>query len=146
MNTTRNVRHETAETGKSTLITFDEVNGTALEAYAPVARDVAETGEAKLLESGKYRARGTEQNDKLTVDLYCSDYDFCIMSMTVCPPESDGADAKSVTSLAGVGKIKAMHDGVLTEEIRNMLELLGDMSRTLAWAWLMYRKHIRTYA
>ena len=146
MNTTRNVLHETVETGKSTLITFDEVNQTALEAYAPVARDVAETGKAKLLESGKYRARGTEQDGKLAVDLYHSDYDFCIMSMEVYPPESDGADAKSVTRLAGVGKIKTMHDGVLTEEIRNMLELLGDMSRTLAWAWLMYRNHIRTYA
>lgn len=144
--TTRKVLHENADTGNSMLATLEEVRKDALEAYASVVRDMLTGKRARMTHDGTCYVVGCETNDTLSAELYHVDYDFCLMSMTVYPPEWDGASGRSILKLDGVKKLQDMHADDVTPEMRNTIEVLGDAGRVLAWAWLIHKGHVNTYA
>ena len=129
--TTNSVMHENAGTDQSTLITLDEVNKEALEVYQTVVRELLAGKRTAMTFDGMCRADGCETDGTLTASFYHDDYDFCLMTLTVYPPERDGADARSVMDLYGIEKVRGLHGDALTKDLRSMIMLLGDAGRVL---------------
>ena len=53
------------------------------------------------------------------------------MTITVYPPERDGADTWSVMELYGIEKVRRLHGDALTKDLHSRIMLLGDAGRVL---------------
>ena len=149
---THTVLHETADTGKSMLIEYNEVNANTLNMYEHVMRDMLKDKKRKdvfLTPKNNVYGVGFEDStdnhtEMFTAHIYHTDYSFPLLRVDVYPPSESQRDGRSVSSLIGIRQLKQAHNGVMTQEIRDMLALIGDSARVLAWAWLVHRGFIDT--
>ena len=141
---TEKMIHETAETGRSTLIRFGEVNKAMLEVYDEVVRKMLEGEKAEMTRGGKLYGFGREDGGAFHSECFHKDYGFCIMSGTAYPPGSDGEAARHVLRLDGVRRLQEADGGTVTDRAKNIVEVAGDASRVLAWAWLIHRNFVDT--
>ena len=138
--------HKTVEKDNAALLHLEEVHTDALAVYQPVMQNIIDGKRVALTSDRTCYVLGKEVDGNLVADLYHTDYDFCLISMTVYPPSQDYDCARSMADMDGIAKLQSMCKDIMTEKIRTTLRFLGDVGRVLAWVWLIYKGYAETYA
>ena len=145
--TVSKILYTTMEKDGSALISFNEVAKPTLEVYKMLISEILGGKRFVLTNDGTCYVEGREKADGVFVaDLYHTGYDFCLVSVSVYPPERDCDHVRSVSNMEGIMRLQKIRDGVLTEDIHETLAFIGDTGRVIAWLWLMHKGYVETYA
>ena len=136
------VLHVTADTGKSTVVSLEEVNADALDVCIGLMEDILAGKTVDLPGKTGCSVSGRESDGKFSAELHHHDYTFPLVEVDVYPPEFEGSHAKSVSKLDGIVRLRDEAGGSVTQEVKDDVVLFGDVGRIVAWAWLLHEGYI----
>ena len=139
---TRQVLHVTADTGKSTILSLEEVNADALDVCVDLMGDILAGKTAHLPGRTRCSISGRESGGRFTAELHHPGYQFPLVEVDVCPPEFEGSHAKSVSRLDGIKRIQDESEDPAPQKLKDDVVLFGDVGRVIAWAWLVREGYV----